>query len=498
MLRVRLVGGPAVEVDGAEVPAPVSKRAWALLAWLALNPGDHARAEVAAVFWPDVIDQSARASLRSAVWAIRRSLAGAADPPLVCTRDRIALDGAWVDVVEARTLAAAGDLEAAVELAGGEILPGVDDDWALRARDEHRDWLIELLERLAADAADSAAAVRWTRRQAALDPLGEGVHRRLMERLAAAGDRPAALAVHARLSERLRRELGVAPSDATRELVRRLRGGDSGAPAAAPARTLPLVGRARELRDLLAAWEAARGGLGGVVTVHGEPGVGKTRIVQELARHAAGAGARVATGTALDISGSAPFGIWAELLRELVRDVPPAPVDAGWPSEAARLVPELGPAARAAAPDVERARLLEAVASLVEWAGADRPALLVVEDAHAADAASLELAAYVGRRIARLPVLLVLTRRELPRRPDVDALEHELRARGARGGELARGPLERSDVKSLALSVASLEAGEVDAVVAQADGNALIAVETAGAVARGEGGPAASLRGTVR
>jgi tetratricopeptide (TPR) repeat protein len=147
---------------------------------------------------------------------------------------------------------------------------------------------------------------------------------------------------------------------------------------------------------------------------------------------------------------------------------------------------------------VERARLLEAAAALVEWASADRPVALVVEDVHAADAASLELAAYVGRRLTRLPVLLVVTRRELPRRADVDAVEHELRARGALAGELALEPLDGAAVARLASAVAALEAEQVEAVVGEAGGNALIAVETARAIARGETGPAASLRGAVR
>jgi hypothetical protein len=124
--------------------------------------------------------------------------------------------------------------------------------------------------------------------------------------------------------------------------------------------------------------------------------------------------------------------------------------------------------------------------------------VLVVEDAHAADAASLELAAYVGRRLARLPVLLVMTRRERPRRPDVDALEHELRARGAMAGELALAPLHEREVAALAQSVAQLAHEQVTSVVGRAEGNALIAVETARALARGETGPAASLRGAVR
>ncbi|MEA2427933.1 MAG: hypothetical protein QOF37_1561, partial [Thermoleophilaceae bacterium] len=498
MLSVRLVGGPLVEVDGAEVAAPASRRAWALLAWLALSPGEHPRSEVAAAFWPDVLDQSARASLRSAVWALRRALGEAGAPHLIATRDRVGLVGAWVDVAEAERLTADGELESALELAGGELLPGFEDDWALRARDEHRERVIELLERLAASSSDPADAVRWTRRQAAIDPLGEEAHRRLMERHVAAGDRTAALAAYSRLAERLRRELGVAPSEPTRALAQRLRGTADGERTPASTRALPLVGRTRELAEMVSVWEAARDGLGGVVTVSGEPGIGKTRLVQEVLRHAEGEGARVATGAALDLGGVAPFGIWAELLRELVRELPPPAAGAAWAGEAARLVPELGAPASPAAPDVERARLLESVAALVEWAAADRPVAIAIEDAHAADAASLELAAYVGRRLARLPVLMVITRRERPRRPEVDALEHELRARGVLAAELALGPLTGGDVAALARAVAPLGSSEVDAVVDQADGNALIAVETARALARGDTGPAASLRGAVR
>src|SRR4051812_31727193 len=239
MLSVRLVRGPTVELDGEPVAPPRSRRAWTLLAWLALHPGANARSHMAATLWPDVLDESARASLSSAVWALRRALGAEAEPYLSVTRDAIELSGARVDVHEAERLAAAGDPAAAVELADGELLPGISDDWALRAADDHRDRLIGWLESLAEDA-EPAAAVRLTRRQAALDPLGEDVHRRLIERLAAAGDLPAALAAFARLSERLRRELGVAPSAATRELAARLRSEPAREEPATPSRTLPL------------------------------------------------------------------------------------------------------------------------------------------------------------------------------------------------------------------------------------------------------------------
>src|SRR4051794_15460988 len=101
MLRVLMVRGPVVELDGATVAPPRSRRAWTLLAWLALHPGANPRAQVASALWPDVVDESARASLRSAVWALRRALGPAADDHVVVTRDSIELAGAWVDVREA-------------------------------------------------------------------------------------------------------------------------------------------------------------------------------------------------------------------------------------------------------------------------------------------------------------------------------------------------------------------------------------------------------------
>lgn len=516
MLRVRLLGPMEVERDGETVPPPASRRAWALLAWLALNPGEHARGHVAAQFWPDVLDSSARASLRSAVWALRRAL-GPEGEIVVAGRDRLGLDGGaglWVDVQAFEEHVAADELADAVGLVRGDLLAGLDDEWALQARDEFRDRLSGVLERLAGEAdaqGDAEAAIAWARRRAALDPLDESAHRDLMTRLAADGDRAGALAIHGRLRERLGRELGVAPAPATRELADRLRhaepprGAADAGPAPVSSRALPLIGRERELDHLLERWAAARAGAGAVVTVTGEPGIGKTRLATEVLARAHADGARVASCAALDLGGAAPLGLWAELIRELSRELAPPPPESAWPADLSALAPDVErrfgrePTARpAAAPDLERARLFEAVVELVEWAAAGRPLVVLMEDVHIADAPSLELAGYVARRIQRLPVLMVLTRRPLPERADADALEQALRARGVLAGEVTLGPLGEDALARLVSEVAPLETQEIDRVVAAADGNALLAVERARALGRGERAPPASLRGAAR
>src|SRR3954468_15197701 len=148
MLHVRVLGELQADVDGAAVTPPASRRAWSLLAWLAMHPGEHARGAVAARFWPDVLDSSARASLRSALWELRRALGTGA--VLVAGRERIALV-CETDLAEFEALVASGRLEAAVALHRGPLLAGLDDDWVLEARDK-------LAERLGAAYAPFAAA----------------------------------------------------------------------------------------------------------------------------------------------------------------------------------------------------------------------------------------------------------------------------------------------------------------------------------------------------
>src|SRR5262245_5718345 len=136
-LRVRVLGDLAVEVAGEAVEPPSGRRPRALLAWLALNPGVHPRSEVAALFWPDVLDESARASLRVALSAVRAAL-GLAAEQLTSTRDRVGFaHGAdvWVDAAAFEALCTDGRIEEALALRRGELLAGLDDDWVYTARD---------------------------------------------------------------------------------------------------------------------------------------------------------------------------------------------------------------------------------------------------------------------------------------------------------------------------------------------------------------------------
>lgn len=513
MLRVRVIGGLAIDADGASLEPPAGTRAAALLGWLALNRGMHNRGTLAARFWPDVLESSSRASLRSALWSLRSTLGDGGGACLVATRESVGLaESVTTDIEEFRSCLEAGELERAVALGEGELLAGLGEDWVFEVRENHARELCAALAELARRArqrGEPKVAAGVARRRSALEPLSEEAFRALMRALAEAGEGSAALAAYAKLRERFRLELGISPSEETRALREEIRAATEPAPpsgflAGGMVPTYPLAGRERELEELLAAWGQARSGRGGVVLISGEAGIGKTRLALELASRAGEAGARVATCAGLDLGGAPPFGLWTELLGELTQGLAEPPPDAAWPAELARLAPgierRLGriPRVAAGAPDLERARLFEAVVEMVEWAADNRPLLLLLEDVHIADPASLELAGYLARRTRALPTLLVLTRRDLPRRPELDALLTRLRAQAVVGAEFALGPLEDAAVAQLARAAAELEKTEVERVVALAEGNALLATETARATARGDGQLPRSLREAVR
>lgn len=467
-----------------------------LLAYLALHPGPHERDALAARFWPDA--PTARANLRTAVWTLRRSLGADA---VQANRTTVALAPVVRDVDELGAALERGE-PAALETLGAEPCADFDDDWADAARAEHRRRCVTLLDALAAAAADPAEAVRWSARRCALTPLDEPAHRALFEHLAATGDRAGAMLAAREFADRLRTELGVGPAPTTRALVARLCG-----PGAVPASGAPMFGRSAELTTLAAAWSAARRGRGRVVVVTGEAGIGKTRLIRELARRADNAGARVAVGAGVDVGGEAPLAMWQELARALVAVVPQPPDRAGWPSELGRLAPDLtrglgrhGEPPVVAAPELERLRVFDAVLRLVEWAAGGRPVLLVAEDVHRADRASIALCAHIGRRLAGMPVLFVLTRRDRPAHPEIDALLADLAGRGLDVAEVELGPLRGPEIAEVVRSVAGdvLPGPVVDDVVAAAEGNPLLAVESARATAAGSSAPPRSLRAVVR
>jgi DNA-binding CsgD family transcriptional regulator len=199
------------------------------------------------------------------------------------------------------------------------------------------------------------------------------------------------------------------------------------------------VGRAAELAALEAALAAAGEGRSAVVLVGGEAGVGKTRLIAELAGRAAAGGILTASGGCVELTaGTAPYLAFTEALRDLGRAVGPRAwerMSAGAPPELASLLPGASGAPVEGAGAAARARLLGQARDLLAEAASTAPLLLVLEDVHWADRSTLDLAAYLARAVRGERIALVATYRsdEAPRRPVLRAWLAELaRADGVR------------------------------------------------------------------
>jgi DNA-binding SARP family transcriptional activator len=463
MLEVRLAGSLELRADGAKLAPPASKRARAVLAYLALNPGPQTRSQLAAGFWPDVLDESARASLRVALTELRHAL-GSAAGYLVATRDTVALQGSDL-TVDARVFKQAleqGDVAQALEACGAPILDGFDDEWAITARDEHVLRLADALEGAAATTDDPAEAVRLTRAQVTLDPLAEAPNRRLIKRLAATGDRAAALLAGRQFAERLRAQLGLAPSPETRALIDDLRRAKPEPVPPPPGLTrsddTTFVGRRAELARLGASW-------GGVqihrdrriAMVAGEPGVGKSRLARRFAGVCLAEGASVLLGRCSE-EPLAAFEPFTEALAQAgVADVltPGGGTDDG----------------------DARHRLFDAVDSVLTDIAATAPLLIVIDDLHWADRGSLLLTSFLLRSNRPGPILVVATYRdtELGRHTPLTAALSELKRNGALDRIDLRG-LPLDDVATLARSILGSDK-LAPRVHARTDGNAFFVEE---------------------
>jgi predicted ATPase/DNA-binding CsgD family transcriptional regulator len=226
--------------------------------------------------------------------------------------------------------------------------------------------------------------------------------------------------------------------------------------------TSQFVGRQHELALIWSQYKVASTGSARVVLLSGEPGIGKTRLLQEFTALATDDGATILRGSASDFEGMPPYLPFIEALGQYIRATPPDRLReqvATAPQILASILPELTtrlgepPVAYQIPPEQARLRLYEAIGTFLESISASNVLVLTLDDLHLADSASLDLFCYIMRHQskARLLVLGTYHEGEIDRTPALHRAVNEL-AHLRVLTTLAVAPLSAQEIEALAVS----------------------------------------------
>lgn len=406
-LAIWTLGTPSIEYQGSAIKVD-TRKAIALIVYLAIESQPRSRDAIAGLLWPDHDQTRARAALRRTLSVLNKALDG---HYLAIERERLSLvgtEGPWVDTREFHRLlalrrthehpekevcaACLDPLRQAVTLYRDDFLTGFTlrdsvtfEEWQLEQRQSLRDELgtaLAALTRAYILVGDLSEALTTARRWLSLDPLNEQASRFLMRLYDWTGQRAAALRQYDVCAQTLERELGTAPLAVTTRLFEAIRAHrapgppdavilqpaleesrqqavardltESPSPTTPPQaqrQTAPLIGRDEEWAAALRVYErSVRGGQ--TLIIEGEAGIGKTRLADEIIAHARRVGAVVGVARCYQGESSLAYTPLTALLRSVVGDHPASrlrELPDIWLSEASRLAPEL-PAIRPGLP----------------------------------------------------------------------------------------------------------------------------------------------------
>ncbi|HSV58565.1 MAG TPA: AAA family ATPase, partial [Variovorax sp.] len=480
-LQIRVLGqfhlgvGDATPGEGAQAQPQLPRRAAELVQLLCLQPQRSLLNEqVVDALWPQLDPDAGSANLRKAAFHARQFV-GQSDAVVLRGGRVMLMPDRGVDCDALNFEAAAdealvsGDAQAcksAAKLYGGDLLPESRyQAWTQGPRQRLRDKYLRLLRQ----AGDLERLVRE-------DPTDEAAHAQLMREELAAGRRSSALRWYGHLRDHLQQTLGVRPGPQVEALYRECVAGMEGA---APR----FVGRALELVRVLSSLRASLGGRPGGAVVRAPAGMGKTAFCRRVAQEARGLGWQVRSVQASDWT--RPYGITTDLVEPLLSEGQQVLEAIGPHAQAVLAAMSCAPAsAQPLALPMGRHQVVGAVRRLLLATAADKPVLVIVDDAHSADDASADLLVHLA---ASGPPVFVL----LACRPTLPELLERNVSRMLRAGQLEAielGPLTEDEAALLAVRAADapLPPDAAAAIARRAEGLPFAVVELARASTPGE------------
>lgn len=483
MLYVQLLGRPRLSLDGRPIDL-TRRKSRAILYYLAAHARPLSRDRLLALFWPDLERAAAQQTLRVTLHGLRQTLGAS----LVADKDTLSLAGdseVDVRVFEQRLSPPVADLKllaTTLELYRGDFLDGFIlpdspefDDWAIAQTERYRRLAMRGQAALAEEYEKRGSfcnAIEALDLALGFEPLQEDLQRARLRVLYLAGDRTGAIRSYDTFRKLLKEEMGVPPMAETRALydailndalparqtpepkhARSLKlGARTAVGAARTAEILPFTGRDALLEALRAAAEANR-----LVLIEGEPGIGKTRLVEEFISRSSSI---PVVGVARELEHTIPYQPVIEALRGLISRADWPALEAGigsgllpiWRTEVARLVPEIAApvaASQRGPRGADESRLWEGINQLLLAVARQHPVTVFLDDLHWAEAATLGALGYLIRQRTTAPlVFLAASRPVVPRSPLATLLQ--TLTREGRVVRLGLSRLDPGDIQAIA------------------------------------------------
>lgn len=443
----RCLGPPELRGPGGEPVKFRVRKHLALLAFLAAERREpHRRDRLVDLLWPDARPSEGRHSLATALSVLRARLG---PRTFETSRDTVRLVAAELEVDLDRL--ARGDV-LGDEFTGPLEVAGFLEDFEvarapefmfwrdlMRARwlPQIRDALVLLMDRCRRSG-DFTRIEPHADRLLALDELSEDAVRAKMEARAFAGDRVSAIRLYQGWRARLEEELDATPSPLVAGMALRLRQRGYTPPGAAHVPTVAtdqwqnraFVGRGSQYRVLYERWETTRDGAGRHGLVLGDSGIGKTTLIERLVTAASLEGATSSRVQCYEVEREVPYTAIGTLVRGLLDRPGASGTSPVWLAELARMIPAVAqryrnlPAPLETTGESARLRFTEAVHELLTAVADEHPVILVVDDVHLADDASVAVLHLVMRRTQeqRIMVLLAARESELAKTPNAGRL----------------------------------------------------------------------------